>query len=456
MKTAVHFLPFLLALLLVGPTFAPIDRSRAPTNELPPPASLEAFDEAALVLVAGGLDLIELASTAESWTAAEVRAGHRIQLRRTKDFLRYSRGLLEGEIADRAPPHQTDPPVSDPPQVEPPAIDPTPGTPAEFFFENPPFLDGAPYGWLPDLTEDDLEGAELREFYRLGKDPAEGLLGGWNSDQIVQLPAEFSNRRIVYNSHKAPTWDEWGPKWGIRAYNSEGTIRDLVQYRVGDFTKGREGHAIYLNIAGDLLLERVEAYQCGGQFLQLVWRAKETLIAPEDFDQADHLVRVVDCVSVDNGAINYGSAVRASYPLAFYNPGQRLELIRFKVRTKLEPFQTSSGLRTSHGGVFVGPGQEYRRCASAYIEDLDVEVWGSDRSEVKLWAVDEAILLRPRIIDHGGTADVVIVDDCGVVKIIEPRTDIFVSVKSAAKPYSAPIQTHKVRAGETWTFRGNN
>lgn len=442
---------------------------------------LDAFDSAIADWQKKSNDLFELAGTAESWTKSQVQFGLGWQIKNGSALIQTTRALLEAaEVENRALREQVRRLQGDRGEVdddddqgdvgqgeEPPAAN------VLNYTESAPFRDGNKYAWLEDLTEPERTGAALGGDQSL-------WMAGWNSANIVKFPASLSGRTIVWNSTEAPWGNDYGPLWGIRSYNVGGTLRDFTQYRVGDFHKGREGHAIYLNVYGDVLLERVIAKQCGAQFAQIVWRPGETKIKPELWDHADRTVRIVDCASIDNGAINEGNAVRASWPLAYYGPGQSIELIRFKVRTKLEPFKISGNPgRQSHGAVFIGPGtsqpsnldpnapgnfvfagdvvnedtlQCYGRTPKALIVDLDVEVWNSDREEVRLWNVGDALVDSARIVDHGGVADLVIVNDCGRVEIREPENDISVRVVSRFKPYGSPLSTHKVRAGETWVW----
>lgn len=312
-------------------------------------------------------------------------------------------------------------------------------------------LVGGDYEWLRDPTPAELAGAELLPqgtWYSTGYAAAPRL-----------VPASLSAHVLVGNSAKA-AWDEWGPKWLLRAYDVGGVIEDLVAWRVGDFIVGREGHDAYLNPYGNLTLRRFTAIQCGGQAVQLAWRASETKI-PQPWKHADFTIRLEDVSAIDCGVIGEGGAVRASWPVSIFNPGQKLEIVRLVVRTRIAPFNHQGKLYQARGALLIAPGgsgaagggfNHYTRTPSALIEDLDVEVWSSDREEVRLWGADSVVLLRPRIVDHGGTGDVDIVDDCKRVEIRDARTALRVEIHTAAQPYGTPSKVHAVKVGETFVW----
>jgi hypothetical protein len=405
-----------------------------------------AFDSASDLLGTRSSAVLDVVDTRETWTKSEVRAGYQYEFAQVRDFASTARALLaDAEKSLRECEHGSG---SAPPVFDPPGSGLPPGSGAVLeYVENPPFAAGGLYDWLPDLSEEDRTGARLGGTLRIGRTP-----NGWKSSNGFTIPDEWSNDRVVWNSTKA-TWDEFLPKWGIRAYDVRGTIRNLVQFRAGDFTRGREGHGIYLNVFESLLLDNVHAIQCGGQAIQLVWRINnddETVIPASLHDQASHKITVRDSSAVDCGAISEGLAVRSSWPLTFYNPGQDFYLIRFKVRTDLQPFKTSSGLSRSHGAVYIGPGQTQRTTKVVLIDELDVEVWESDRDEVRLESVASGLILSPRIIDRGGTAEIGIVDDCGRIEIRNALAPLTVIIRDKAK--HRPLQSFKVEAGANFVW----
>ncbi len=318
-----------------------------------------------------------------------------------------------------------------------------------YYIRASPFDIGA-YSDLKTLTVSDRTGATLGGYWRYGKS-SKSVWAPEKQLAVQTIPEDASNRKVIWNSTKAPGWDEWGPKWGMRGYNVTGLLENLTQYRCGDFEKGREGHAVYFNVYAGLTLRNVHAIQCGGQAIQLVWRDSETKIVDGGANEM-YWVRIEDCSAIDCGVINEGSAVRASYPLSFFNPGQAIRIDNFKVRCDIPTFQKSVGACNSHGGVFIGPGQVYRRCPGAIINGLDIEVNRPDRACLKLWAVDTAIVNELSIVSEGRPGNVTIIDDCGLVEINNPITDINVQVKSSDKPFGQPITVLKVHAGEDWKW----
>jgi len=447
---------------------------------------LEAFDQARDELEHDALAIYELAGTQDSWTSDEVQAGFAILFAETAKFARVSRALLEDaedELAGGGTP--PDPPIDpDPPtDPDPPGDLWTPSGPSPALVQHPdiPFPEPAP---------EELAGFELGDTSK-NSDPRAGEpILGWNASALVTIPDAWSGERAIVWNNTKPGWGgagDRGPLWGRRGYNMAGTLENLVQRRVGNWTKGKEGHALYLNPAGDVLIRNVHAIECGAQWGQFAWRPKETRLPLELWPlNTGAVLRIEDSSAIDCGAINAGDAVRASWPLAFYATGHELEVVRFKVRTKLPPFtQNGNPGRQAHGAVFVGPGtssrinysgpdaveyagdtvrytatgsngsdsfQVYARTPKATLEGLDIELWNSDREEVRLWNVGEALLIAPRIVEHGGTADVVIVDDCGRVEIRDAVTELRVRIKSAATPYGPTTASYKVAAGDSFVW----
>jgi hypothetical protein len=189
---------------------------------------------------------------------------------------------------------------------------------------------------------------------------------------------------------------------------------------------------------------------------------------------------------VQNGAINEGQSVRASWPFAYYATGHSLEIKDLHVNTNLPKSFTSNGKsgRRSHGGLFVGPAAElsslpdvdpsapnahewaghtfywsggfksgdsfqtYFETPSLLVINLDIEVTASDREEVHLRNVVAVTLIRPSIIEHGGQADIFVTDDCGSLSIIDPQTDMVVTITSAMNPHKGyGLPTYQVEAG---------
>ena len=354
-----------------------------------------------------------------------------------------------------------DPPPSPAPSPSPsPAPSPTPA-PAPTPPEEPPPVEAdaaeAP-AWAPSPV-----------FERYGLSPPEGLPpnaefrsgdqwtvlydgGCWDSDRVCELPtAELAGRTVVFDD-AAASWGEHGPKWGLRVYNATGVLRGLTLWRAGDFSEGREGHGGYFSAFQDLTIEDCAFIQCGAQGLQIVWRSHETKIPPETWNQAAHVVTVRNVRMQDCGQINAGSAVRASWPCTIFAPGQAIVVDRLTVRTRFKPYADGQHpLIESHGALFIGPGDEYRRTPKARVEGLDCEVWNSDRQELVLWAQDDALVLRPLIVDHGGRAEIAIVDDCGRVEIREPLEPLTVGIY-AGHPHQPARETFEVPAGGTFVW----
>lgn len=272
---------------------------------------------------------------------------------------------------------------------------------------------------------------------------------GWESDHAWAIPPTLSDRRVVFNN-AAASWGEHGPKWGIRSYNVVGKLADLELWRCGDWSNGREGHACYLNVAGDLELTRLRAVQCGGQALQIVWRVGETRMPRSSWPTAANLIALLDCSAQDCGAITDGQAVRASWPFSFFATGARVELKDLRVDTRLPEFVGDRGERfRAHGALLVTGGEEGRRTPNLVVDGLAGKVTRCDRSEVRLQSVDVAELRNLTLTEEGGdgACTVDVVDDCRSVHISGSSSTVVVRVISSAKPFSAPYWTATVAPG---------
>lgn len=296
--------------------------------------------------------------------------------------------------------------------------------------EDPVFGPGGAYEHLPD---------PIGSFEPMSHEPLE--LSSNNSDQVWTFPtAKHQGKRYLGDSASAP-WGDHGPLWGFRCYNVEGEIRDLEVWRCGDFHKGREGHLFYFNVFGDLLISNCTGNQHGGQFLQLVWREGETRIDESLWNHENHTVRVENCQSIDGGCINEGMAVRASWPIAFYNPGQSLEIDNFVLRAhNVSDFQYNGITYNSHGCLFVGPGQVYRRTPNVIVRNVDAECLRPDRSMMKFWGVDNVLVENCRLVAVDGECSITIVDDCGRVELRNIDTDgapLKIKIAKQSDPYRA-------------------
>lgn len=304
--------------------------------------------------------------------------------------------------------------------------------------------------WTPDPAFAGREGPKgLLEW-----GGAESLANfGWQSDREHAVPAALSGRRVLYNN-VATSWGDTGPLWGIRAYNVTGTLRDLELWRVGDWKKGREGHAVYLNVAGSLEVVGLRAVQCGGQALQIVWRGGETRMPAEAWPDEGDMISVRDSSAKDCGAITRGAAVRASWPFSIFATGARVEIAGVTVETELPEFVGDRGERfQSHGALLVGWGDQGRRTPSLVVSGLGGRIVRSDRSEVRLEGVDLVIVRGISLTEVGGdgvcTIDAV---GCGAILIEECSVDVRVRVFSRERPWSNPTLERTVRAGGRWSL----
>jgi hypothetical protein len=327
----------------------------------------------------------------------------------------------------------------------------------------PVFSAGGPYAHLGEVPEEARTGAVYGGPF--------GDWGGqcWAKASVCTLPESIWNRTVIFNDDAAP-WGEHGPMRASREVNVTGVAKGITYWRPGDWTMGRDGHGFYWNVLGDVTLEGCAVVEGGGQAFQLVSRPGETGIPwaddPDDpTPEADTVTErnalgtltLRDCRAIDCGQIERGMMVHSSYPVSIFNPGQRVEIDGLVIRCEFpelrdkydKPFR-------SRGGLFLGPGQiPTARTPVAWIRGLDVEVTKADRQELVLWGVDEVHVIEPRIVDHGGAADVAIVvqgeSAVGRVEIVATQTPLRVHLH-ANHPHRPPIETVEVPAGGDFTW----
>ena len=353
-------------------------------------------------------------------------------------------------------------PVTPEPEPEP---DPGPGPqpdPAVLYYDlDQVFGTTGVYSHLGAIPDDELRGAVYGGPFGYWSKGA-----CWTSDKVCAFPPELWGATVIYNN-AAASWGEHGPKWGSREYNVTGVIEGVSMWRPGDWTKGREGHAWYLNVYRDLTFRNCNVSEAGACAYYFEWRDgtsgshDETDIPWDEAQNWLYEVALEDCTAIDCGQINFGTAVRASWPVNFCNPGQRFRIDGMEIKTEFPPVTVSGETFQSHGGVFVGPGQADKRCPLVTIDDLMVDVTRSDRQELVLWAVDEAIIGKNEpigITDVGGRADVAIVawgeDACGSVTIYPATTDLYVGLYED-HPHKPAKETIFVPAGTEYFWQRN-
>lgn len=266
------------------------------------------------------------------------------------------------------------------------------------------------------------------------------------------VPAYLSNRVVVFDNRATP-WGDHGPLWGLRGYEVSGTLANLQLWRVGDWTRGREGHAVYLNVSGNLSIRKLTGIQCGAQLLQIVWRALES-VGPRP--TGANTIRLSELLAFQCGMINTGMAVRASWPISIFNTGARITMDNITVITNLAPFvgDRSETFR-SHGALMVGPSEkEPYRTPTLNVVGLKSRLNMPDRDEVRIAAVDSAVLVGLDMSRTEGTLPkVTIVTDCGEVYIGDVRAPLEVCIRDKAKPFNMPILVKRLAVGEDWTWR---
>jgi len=274
---------------------------------------------------------------------------------------------------------------------------------------------------------------------------------GWMTAVPHSVPATCSNRRVVFNN-RAESWGDRGPLWGIRGYNVMGVLENLEMWRCGDWTQGREGHAVYLNVAGSLTVRKLKAVQCGGQLLQLVWRASETRMLEALWPDANDTILLEECEAVDCGAINEGMAVRASWPVSIFHPGQRIAVRDLVVETNLPTFVGgTAGPCNSHGALVATWGERGVKTPELVIDGLHGRLVKPDRSVIRLTGVGHTELRRIGLTVEGGAMNVALVEDCDSLIVEDCTVPVRVDFAAADKPWTT-TRSHMVPAGERFQW----
>lgn len=268
----------------------------------------------------------------------------------------------------------------------------------------------------------------------------------------AMLPMRLSDRVVVFDNKMSP-WGDHGPLWGLRGYDVFDRLENLQLWRVGDWTKGREGHAVYLNVSGDLLIRNLSGIQCGAQLLQIVWRKAESRWQQPTLKNT---IRLSKLLAFNCGMINSGMAVRASWPVSIFNTGAGISIDNVTVVTNLPPFvgDRNETFR-SHGALMVGPSErEPYRTPWLHVVGLKSRLNLPDRDEVRIDSVDSAILTGLDMIRNDGAPPrVTIVDDCGEVFIGEVRAPLEVCIRDKTRPFNMPTLVKRLKMGEDWTWR---
>lgn len=284
----------------------------------------------------------------------------------------------------------------------------------------------------------------------------EGLALSSNASGTIDvLSPALSDRRVVFNNARASGWEEHGPKWGLRVYNVAGLLENLELWRVGDWTQGREGHAFYGNVAGDLTIRDLTAVQCGGQAVQVVWRVAETRLPRTLWPTAANLITLERVTAIDCGMINDGAAVRASWPVSIFATGARVHVKDLEVRTRLPVFDGgTAGPSRSHGVLVNTWGEEGRRTPELVIDGLSGLVVQSDRPEIRATAAGDVVLRRNSLREEGGdgVCTLAFVEDCASLLVEESSAPVRILFAKADKPWTT-VREVMVSPGArfTWT-----
>jgi len=136
--------------------------------------------------------------------------------------------------------------------------------------------------------------------------------------------------------------------WGLRGYDMVDTLLEDVEITgFGRVTPLHdEGHAIYLNLAGDLTLRRSRIHHNGGQALQLVNRPRESDLAPGPMPGS---IRILATRIEENGF----NPDRGGFQVSIFGTGQDVLLRDVEIVAGLDGTVWPQGLTS--GGLVVEP-----------------------------------------------------------------------------------------------------
>jgi hypothetical protein len=328
--------------------------------------------------------------------------------------------------------------------------------PLEF---HPVFLPGGPFAqaeqpnagkllkdgtilWLDNITSKDLH--------------VLGLFQPGTDDSL-------SNKVIICNNQPGGQKGV-GPVWGARLYNAQGIIENLTIWRAGDWNDLREGHGLYINTAGELILRNVVAKQCGAQAIQIAFRATEALGLTGFVPNPEALIRLVDCQAIDCGQIGevhpstgkLAHQSRASWPFTFAGTPQKVQLLNCRVDCDLpQPFTSPQGVPyKSRGAVVAWRGAEKWAPKWLDVQGLHGFLVQSDRPIVRAEGV-EMVILDDYDVEQAGSLrqpDLAFVDDCGQVIVRDCPRDVLVRRYPAASPFHNG-QDIVIPAGKSWQWK---
>ena len=231
--------------------------------------------------------------------------------------------------------------------------------------------------------------------------------------------------------------------WLFRGYDMDGVVVDTTIWRnagdegrndAGEWTEKDEGHAIYLNLFGSLLVHDSHFEDLLGQAIQLVWggsnRYKETnLHGP----RPARTVELINVTCLNCGHDDNDIADRASFPISFKGIGQSVSMEGVVVRSD-DDFKKWWNHRTerwdqSRGGVLVGlEGDRGRPTPHLGIRGLEIDIINSDREAVKLERIDNVDWVggHVQVRGEGRQASINIYPDCPMGRISDVDGDFVV------------------------------
>lgn len=314
------------------------------------------------------------------------------------------------------------------PYPEPPEPPVTPGVPPRTIWDTK-VPQGLPAGWREGKVQ-------------------KTITWGFGANKPTETPNVPELNGVWTRFLGTATWGESGTLWHAQGYNSFGTIDGLELWGIGDFVKGREGHGLYIRCVPtlDTTIRNYRCYKNGGQAIQREWRRNETAIPESEWIAGGGTFLLEDSDAQETGLIDEvagGSSVRASWAYSLYNTGQKTIVRRNKHVNFYSP-------APHEGSLFVGFGKEKWRTPQLLVEDEEYFTVSSDRSDIFLQGVDDAVIQRTAIRGPGPNID--IVNNCKRVSVGNMPMDVTVREKAASGPHNAPVRTWLLKAGTTQEF----
>jgi hypothetical protein len=280
-------------------------------------------------------------------------------------------------------------------------------------------------------------------------------------------------------------------RWLWRCYEVDGlVVRGCVFWRAGKWQHGaHEGHSIYANAFGNVIVEDCVFYEGGAQALQVDWRGgcddprngwypETELRGPEEFVDPrtgrlgrglpDRTIAVRRCAVIECGKIRDGAAFnveveRDSWDFTLYAPGQAVLFEDVYLREL-----AGTRIKSSSGGeAYASVGilhQDVRRCfarkaPSVKLVRITAEARMNDRPMIQVGDAEDVLIDAPKLLDLGfdlaDPADdrvptVVLESSVPHAAVQNPLAPLWLELRPFTDPHRPSGVRRLLQPGERW------